>query len=274
MGINSAVDWFGGEVNAEQAERLAALYDLDAPHGPAAAIDWFRAIARRTGGPVLELGCGTGRVAIPLAQDGHDVVGLDRSPAMLARAERHARREGVTLRLVEGDMRSFSFSEAFPLIAIPFNTFLMLAPSDRWACLARVREHLAPTGLLAVDCFQPDPEHIVGHDGTVREEWTRHDPESGRDVTKFSSSRANVDQVDLRWWFEELDDDGHPTRWQRATSLHYMYRREAELMFSAAGFELEALHGDYDGSPAGSMSPKLLVVARRRERGAGRERRG
>ena len=274
MGISSAVDWFGSDVTAEQAERLAALYDLDNPHGPAAAIDWFRAIARRTGGPVLELGCGTGRVAIPLALDGHDVVGLDRSPAMLARAERHARREGVTLRLVEGDMRSFSFSEAFPLIAIPFNTFLMLAPSDRWACLARVREHLGPTGLLAVDCFQPDPEHIVGHDGTVREEWTRHDPESGRDVTKFSSSRANVDQVDLRWWFEELDDDGHPTRWQRATSLHYMYRREAELMFSAAGFELEALHGDYDGSPAGSTSPKLLVVARRRERGAGRERRG
>jgi len=274
MGITSAVDWFGGEVNAAQAERLAALYDLDGPQGPAAAIDWFRAIARRTGGPVLELGCGTGRVAIPLAQDGHEVVGLDRSPAMLARAERHARREGVSLRLVEGDMRSFSFSEAFPLIAIPANTFLMLAPSDRWACLARVREHLAPTGLLAVDCFQPDPELIVGHDGTVREEWTRHDPETGRDVTKFSSSRANVDQVDLRWWFEELDEDGHLTRWQRATTLHYMYRREAELMFSAAGFELDALHGDYDGSPAGSTSPKLLVVARRRERGAGRERRG
>ena len=77
-----ATDWFGGEVSAEQAERLAALYDLDAPHGPSAAIDWFRAIARRTGGPILELGCGTGRVAIPLAQDGHDVVGLDRSPAM------------------------------------------------------------------------------------------------------------------------------------------------------------------------------------------------
>jgi len=272
--IKSATDWFGGEVSPEQAERFAALYDLDVPHGPSAAIDWFRAIARRTGGPILELGCGTGRVAIPLAQDGHDVVGLDRSPAMLARAERHARREGVTLRLVVGDMRSFSFSEAFPLIAIPFNTFLMLTPDDRWACLARVREHLAPTGLLAVDCFQPDPELIVDKDGGVREEWTRRDVESGRDVTKFSSSRANVDQVDLRWWFEELDDEGHVTRWQRATTLHYLYRREAELLFSAAGFDLDALHGDYDGSPAGSASPKLLVVARRRERGAGRERRG
>jgi SAM-dependent methyltransferase len=269
----NAIDWFGADTSVEQAERFAALYDLDAPHGPDAAIDWFRAIARRTGGPVLELGCGTGRVAIPLARDGHDVVGLDRSEAMLARAERHARREGVNLRLVEADMRSFSFSEAFALIAIPFNTFLMLTPDERWACLARVREHLAPTGLLAVDCFQPDPERIAGQDGGVREEWTRHDPEAGRDVTKFSSSRANVDQVDLRWWFEEIDDEGRVRRWQRATTLHYLYRREAELMFAEAGFDLEALHGDYDGSPAGSASPKLLVVARRRERGAGRERR-
>ncbi|HKY49965.1 MAG TPA: class I SAM-dependent methyltransferase, partial [Candidatus Limnocylindria bacterium] len=189
------------------------------------------------------------------------------------RAERYARRESVSLRLVEGDMRSFSFSEAFALIAIPANTFLMLTPDDRWACLARVREHLAPNGLLAVDCFQPNPETIVGEDGGVREEWTRHDPESGREVTKFSSSRANVDQVDLRWWFEELDEQGRVTRWQRAATLHYMYRREADLMFSAAGFDLEALHGDYDGTPASGSSPKLLVVARRRERGAGRERR-
>jgi SAM-dependent methyltransferase len=274
MSVKTAIDWFGGDVSAEQAERFAALYDLDTPHGPDPAIDWFRAIARRTGGPVLELGCGTGRVAIPLAQDGHDVVGLDRSEAMLTRAERHARREGVSLRLVEGDMRSFSFSQSFPLIAIAFNTFLMLTPEERWGCLARVREHLAPTGLLAIDCFQPDPERIVGHDSTVREEWTRHDPESGHSVTKFSSSSANVDQVDFRWWFDELDGEGHITRWQRATTLHYLYRREAELLFAEAGFVTEALHGDYDGSPAGGSSPRLLVVARRRERGAGRERRG
>jgi SAM-dependent methyltransferase len=273
METPSAVDWFGGEVDAEQAERFAALYDLDVPHGPAAAIDWFRAIARRTGGPILELGCGTGRVAIPLAQDDHEVVGLDRSQAMLARAERHARREGVTLRLVEGDMRSFSFSEAFALIAIPFNTFLMLAPDDRWACLARAREHLGPTGLLAIDAFQPDPEKIAGVDGGVREEWTRHDAESGHDVTKFSSTRSDVDKTSFRWWFEELDDQGRVRRWQREATLHFLYRREAELMFPAAGFEIEALHGDYDGSPVSPGSPKLLVVARRRERGAGRERR-
>jgi SAM-dependent methyltransferase len=272
--MTSAIDWFGGDVSEEQAERLAALYDLDAPHGPSAAVDWFRAIARRTGGPILELGCGTGRVAIPLARDGHEVVGLDRSPAMLARAEKHARRESTDLRLVEGDMRSFSFSEAFALIAIPANTFLLLTPDERWSCLARVREHLAQTGLLAIDAFQPDPERIAGVDGGVREEWTRHDVETGREVTKFSSTRSDVDLTKFRWWYEELDDDGRVVRLQREATLHFLYRREAELLFPAAGFDIEALHGDYDGTPVSAASPKLLVVARRRERGVGRERRG
>lgn len=236
-------------------------------------MDWFRGLAKVTGGPVLELGVGSGRVAVPIAKDGHEVVGIDRSEAMLARAEARARRKGVRIRLLESDMRTFSLDEAFKLITIPFNTFLMLAPDDRWACLARAREHLAPVGRLAIDVFQPDPERIAGMDGAVVEDWTRRDPETDRDVTKFSSTRANVDGVTFRWWYDEVDGDGRVRRWQRETSLHYLYRREAELLLSAAGFQLESLHGDYDGSPAGPSSPRILIVARRRERGSGRERR-
>ncbi len=267
-----AVDWFGAAGSAADDERLAALYDLDARFDDP-GIDWLRGLARMTGGPVLELGVGTGRVAVPLAKDGHAVTGIDRSRAMLARAERYARRERTAVRLVEADMRSFSLDQAFALIAIPFNTFLMLAPDERWACLARCREHLAAAGRLAVDVFQPDPERIAGLDGGVREEWRRHDAETGRIVTKFSSTRANVDQVTLRWWFDEEDADGGVRRIGRETTLHYLYRREAELLFSAAGFEVELLHGDYDGAAVTPSSPKLLIVARRRERGMGRERR-
>ncbi len=226
-----------------------------------------------TGGPVLELGVGTGRVAVPLAKDGHEVVGIDRSEAMLARAEQRARRNGVRLRLLESDMRTFSLEQAFNLIAIPFNTFLMLTPDDRWACLARVREHLAPAGRLAIDVFQPDPNVIAGFDGGVIEDWTRRDLDTDREVTKFSSARANVDHTTFRWWYEEVDQDGRVRRWQRETTMYYLYRREAELLLGAAGLEIETLHGDYDGSPMTATSPKLLIVARRRERGSGLERR-
>jgi SAM-dependent methyltransferase len=267
-------DWLGADRAPADATRLAALYDLEtAALERAADVDWFCGLARRTGGPVLELGCGTGRVAVPIAQDGVQVVGLDWSAAMLERAERRARRAGVNIRWVEGDMRAFSFEGSFALIFIAFNSFLMLKPDDRWACLARVREHLAPRGRFALDVFQPDPEVIVGKEGGVVDEWERVDPETNRSVRKFSSSRANVDGVTYRMWYDEISDDGAVRRVEGTTTLHYLYRREAELLFPEAGFQIESLHGDYDGQPADARSRKLLIVAKRRERGTGRERR-
>src|SRR5512140_2431211 len=97
-----AVDWFGAEGSEADDERLAVLYDLDAPPGDA-GIDWFRGLAQMTGGPVLELGVGTGRVAVPLAKDGHEIVGIDRSRAMLARARERARAARAKLTLVDAD---------------------------------------------------------------------------------------------------------------------------------------------------------------------------
>jgi SAM-dependent methyltransferase len=267
-------DWQGDERDPSDAARLAALYDLDhAPLEGGPDVEWFGGLARRTGGPILELGCGTGRIAVPIAQDGHHIVGLDQSAAMLERAARRARRASVEVRWVEGDMRAFSFNESFALIFVAFNSFLMLGPDDRWACLARMREHLAPRGRVAIDVFQPDPEVVVGLDGGVIDEWERVDPESDRTVRKFSSSRANVDRVTQRIWYDETADDGTVRRVGGTTTLHYLYRREAELLFSEAGFKVETLHGDYDGNPADAQSRKLLIVAKRKERGQGRERR-
>jgi SAM-dependent methyltransferase len=267
-------DWQGTERDPSEAARLAALYDLDhAPLEGGPDVEWFSGLSRRTGGPILELGCGTGRITVPIAQDGHHIVGLDRSAAMLERAERRARRANVEIRWVEGDMRAFSFNEAFALVFVAFNSFLMLDPNDRWSCLARVREHLAPRGRVAIDVFQPDPEVVVGLDGGVVDEWERVDPESAGAVRKFSSSRANVDGVTQRIWYDETNNDGTVRRISGTTTLHYLYRREAELLFSEAGFVVETLHGDYDGNPADAQSRKLLAVAKRKERGQGRERR-
>ena len=226
-----------------------------------------------TGGPVLELGVGSGRVAVPVAKDGHEVVGIDRSPAMLARAAKRAKEQRTKLTLVEADMRSFSLERTFALITIPANTFLMLEPDDRWACLARCREHLTAHGRLAIDVLNPDPSIIAGLDGAVREDWRRSDPETGHPVTKFSSTRGNVEQTHFHWWFDEEMPDGSVRRIGRETTLHYLYRREAELLFPAAGFDIDTLHGSYDGGAAGGSSPKLLFVLRRKERGSGRERR-
>src|SRR2546425_1536990 len=261
-------DWQGADRDAGEAARLASLYDLaTAPSEVGPDVEWFSGLARRTGGPILELGCGTGRVAVPIAQDGHHVVGLDRSGAMLERAERRARRANVEVRWVEGDMRAFSFNEAFALVFVALNSFLMLHPNDRWSCLARVREHLAPRGRVAIDVFQPDPEVVVGLDGGVIDEWERVDPENARAVRKFSSSRANVDGVTQRVWYDEMADDGGVHRIGGTTTLHYLYRRETELLFSGAGVVIETLHRGFDGEPAGARSPQLPLRAQREERG-------
>jgi len=264
-------DWFGEQTNADESAKLAEFYDLVySPH--TAAADWCRGLAARSGGPVLELGCGSGRVAVPLASDGHRVVGLDRSPAMLERARARAARSAVELELHEGDVRDFSLDETFPLLVMVANTFLMLEPEDRWACLARAREHLAEGGRFAMHVFQPDPAKVAGSEGAVVEEGT-FETESGSRVTVSTSTRATVDRSTFSWTCDEVGADHLVRRYSRTTTLHYLYRREAELLFSAAGFSIESLEGDWDGSPADEHSPRLLIVARRRERGEGQERR-
>lgn len=266
-----SLDWFGQEVDRDTAARHAQLYDLSVAE--TADVDFFRQLARSAGGPVLELGCGTGRVAIPLAKDGHRVHGLDASRAMLDRARTKAQAAGVELTLHLGDMRDFALPEPFGLILVPANTFLILEAEDRPACLARIREHLDRDGRFVLDVFQPDPEKIAGLQGTLVHEWTRPDPETGKAVVAYSASHADVDGVQFSFIYEEVDERATGRRYVGAARLHYLYRRELELLLPACGFTLEAMYGSYELDPVTPRSPKLLTVARRRERGEGRDRR-
>lgn len=257
-------DWLGHDGTAEDAVRFARFYDLRYDdHSD--DIEWCRGLASRTGGPVLELGCGTGRVAVPLAGDGHRVVGLDQSSAMLDRARERARAAKVEATFALGDMRDYSLQETFPLILVLLNTFLMLEPDDRWAFLARAREHLSPGGILVIDVFQPDPERIASADGGVAEEG-RFDTGEGSNVTIFSSTQATVDRSVFTWTCDETASDAVVRRYSRTVILNYLYRREAELLLPAAGLEIERIHGDYDGNAADERSPRLIIVAGRRER--------
>lgn len=260
------VDWSGASVPPDEAQRAAALYDLDndAPlsaGGPGSDdVEWFRALALRSGGPVLEIGCGTGRISVPLALDGHRVVGLDRSAAMLARARR---RSGATLEVEyrEGDARVLALGEKFQLVVIAFNTFLEFEPEERAACLGSVRAHLGPRGRVALDVFQPDPTGIPAAEGVVVEDWTRRDPLTGHEITKFTSSRTSAERTLVSVRYDEVGDDRSVRRIQRRLTLHHLYRREAELLFARAGLPIESVHGDYDGSPADEHSARLLIVA-------------
>ncbi len=129
-------------------------------------VGFLRGLAEEVGGPVLELGCGTGRVAIPLAEAGLRVVGLDRSPHMLATAEakRRALPPAVRRRIefIEGDMTDFSLGRRFGLAFAAFRVFMSLPdPDAQRACLAAVRRHLRPGGLVVLDLFDPRLQWIA-----------------------------------------------------------------------------------------------------------------
>jgi SAM-dependent methyltransferase len=129
-------------------------YDLDLP--------LWRELADHEGSPVLDVGAGTGRVALDLARRGHEVVALDRDPALLdALRERGA---GLAITAVAADARDFAIDRSFPIVVVPMQTLQLLGGADgRARFLARAREHLTPGGLLAValadalECF--DEEH-------------------------------------------------------------------------------------------------------------------
>jgi ubiquinone/menaquinone biosynthesis C-methylase UbiE len=270
--VRPDADWLGESSDVEAARRLATFYDLqnDAKEDD---LPFFREMARRTGGPILELACGSGRLTVPLAREGHRIVGLDSSNAMLDRARRRAEAAGIRLHLIQADVRDFALPEPFRLIFIAYNSFLLIGPEQRATCLARVREHLGRDGLFVIDVFQPDPEKIAGKQGAVVHLWTRRETETGHMIAMSNASVADVDGADVVDFYDDIGEEGAARRYARSYRLHHVYRRELELLLAANGFAIEAMYGSYDLESVGPRSPKLLTVARRRERGEGYDRR-
>lgn len=231
-------------------------------------IPFYVDAARDADGLVLELGCGTGRVAVPIAEAGIDVVALDSSAAMLdvARAKAQSLAPGAgTLTLVQADMRDFSLDPGFALVIIPFRGFLsLLTVEDQISALQNIKRHLAPRGKLAFNIFVPDLDRLT-QEGEV--------PYHYRDVTDLDagsrlvlwnqSSYDNHNQViDTRMIIEELDGDGAVARrLYRDFRLRYVHRWEMHHLLELCGFEVLDLYGDFDRSPFDETSAEMVWVA-------------
>jgi SAM-dependent methyltransferase len=236
-------------------------------------VDFFLSLAKEAharGHPVLELACGTGRVAIPIARAGVRVVGLDLRPGMLAvAAEKSAGLEHV--RWVAGDMRDFALPERFGLIFIPFRSFQhLLTVDDQLACLARVRAHLAPGGRFALDIFNPNilaiAEGIGSGRGNLRKRHDDYTNENTGRLTKAWETRAYrtaTQEVESDWLDEELNEAGVVvSRVYRGLRLRYLFRYEVEHLLARAGFEVEALYGDCFRSQFEDTSPEMIWIAK------------
>lgn len=248
---------------------LARLYDVDLLEDPG-DVDLYLALARRAAGPVLELACGSGRLAIPLAAAGHAVTGVDLDAAMLDRARRAAGTAAPAtlrgLRVVEADLVDLRLADAgiYRLAFIGLNSLFLLASRDRQrAALETLARHLAPGGLAVVDVWQPDAEDLARFDGRVMLEYARTDPETGNLVVKTSSAQYDPTSqiVELTTRYEEGRPGEAPVRWLRVDRLRLISADELTGLAGDVGLHVETLAGGYDLEPIGPASERAILLA-------------
>lgn len=253
------------------ADAFARLYDLDLAEDPG-DLDLYLALAARTGGPVLELAAGTGRLSVPLAVAGFAVTGVDTDPAMLARARRRADEAGIAVgrrvRLVQGDARTVRLAEpgAFGLAFIGLNSiFLVGGRADQAAVAATLAAHLAPGGLAVMDAWLPDADDLSRYDGRVVLEWVRDDPLTGRTVTKSGSAAWDpaTGRVRLTTIFEEGRPGEPAVRWIRTDDLRLVGPDGLAAFAEAAGLQVERLAGGYDLDPLAPGADRVVLLARK-----------
>jgi SAM-dependent methyltransferase len=241
---------------------IADYYDLDLGDYQE-DIPLYENLARRTGLPVLELGVGTGRVAIPLAEAGFSVVGVDSSEPMLAVARSKLDKAlSRHLRLILAEIEGVSLDESFGLILCPLGGFLHLNSQDKQIrALECARRHLAAGGLVALDLPSLEATEWEPGDRGLILEWTRERLD-GTLVSKFASVAADrARQVQrVTHIYEEWTATGSRRR-VASFELRYVHRFEMELLLAQAGLKVDGLYGSYDLEPYDSHSPRMVFLA-------------
>jgi len=234
-------------------------------------VAFYVALAKKTGGPVLEYGIGNGRIAIPMARSGAEVTGVDHSRPMLADLRARLAREPpevrARVRAVRGDLRTARIGRRFPLIVATFNTALHLYTRyDVEQFLACVRLHLAPRGRFVVDLSMPSPADLARDPSRpFRAPRFRH-PTAG--VVVNNRERFDYDPVRqvlfVAMEFEAVDDPSHA--WMTPLSHRQFFPAEWEALLHYNGFEVDRVDGDFFGSPLSKSSDVMIWHTRRRVR--------
>lgn len=260
-----------GTTPLDQGRNDADYYDYYALGTPG-DVEFYVQQALSAGGAVLELGCGTGRVTIPTARAGVEIVGLDLSPQMLVAAAAKAQKETQPVRSrlewVEGNMRTFSLSRKFALITMPFRSFqCMLTVDDQLQCLAAAARHLEPGGRLAFDVFDPDINYVSAHLGPLGEAMKLHarftySPTGGEvlvwETTDYDQSQQVLTQIRT---FEELRADHvGSVRLHSGIAMRYTFRYEMEHLLRLAGYEVAELYCDFTRSGYQPGSDQVWVA--------------
>ena len=254
----------------DQYGRTARWYDLLYRAKAPDDLGFYLERARQADGDVLELGCGTGRITLPLAGAGHSVTGLELSRAMLDQFE--AKLAGVEdavrgrISLAAGSMADFELGRKFALVIIPFRAFQhLLTVEEQKSCLACIRRHLAPGGRFVFNAFEPNIGYMLKMGGL--EDWTGDADEADEAgavrVRRSFKVRHNLSTqvIDIDWRIEVLDLLGtlQQTLFEQM-QLRWIYRYEARHLLELCGLRIVEALADYDGTALGRAQRELIFV--------------
>lgn len=248
-------------------KRLALYYDLEY-EGFDEDIEFYRQYAALHGSPVLDLACGTGRVAVPLARHGFEVTCLDKSEAMLERARGNINRAGVQskIRLVHADMADFTLpgQGLFGLAIVPLGSFSHLENiSSQTDCLASIHKALRDGGGLVIDLANPLCALYPESSGELIYQCTL--TMEGSQVRKFVSRVTHLAEQceEVLLIYDAAGADGVIHRTADAFTLRYPFRFEMELLLERSGFEVQDVFGSYELDGYSSDSERMILVARK-----------
>jgi SAM-dependent methyltransferase len=221
-------------------------------------------LAQEYGGPVLELACGTGAKAIPLAQSGLDVTGIDSSTAMLAEARRKAAAANVAITWHQADMRSFQLGERYPLILLLANSIChLLTYADLEACLAAVKDHLAPGGRFIVRVFVPNVALLCKGPDERGPYGSYADPDSGERVVITNASRYDAaTQIRHNQLFYRVGNGDEVAAGELPMRMYFP--QELDALFHYNGFAIEHKYGDDQRTPFNAASTDQIFILTRR----------
>ncbi len=238
------------------------IYDLEnhefEPDG-----SFFLSFAQKLGGPVLELGCGTGRVTIPLAQNGVDITGLDVVMAMIERAKQKA--GALPIQWIIADARSFQLERPFRLIFETGSVFQhILTRSDQEAFLAQVRKHLEKDGRFITTLMFPHPDMLTSVE--TEKEWFTCENHAGQKIRVSGTEHYDpIRQVKLETAYRRwVDDKGQEILRLAPLSLRYIFPQEMETLLYYNGFQVLERFGDWDSSPLTNTSRLVIFVCQKR----------
>jgi len=242
------------------------LYDSVPLYAARRDVDFYVEQAKAASGPVLELGCGTGRILVPIARAGGTIAGVDSSSQMLARCKEKLAAEAATVQarvtLQQRDIRDFALGAKYALIIAPFRVVQQLARiDDQLRFLVAVARHLAPTGRFIFDVFNPRFDALTSADGVEREDTPELRLPDGRTLRR-SARVARVRWIDQVSETELIYYVGDK-RYVQAFDMRWYLAAELQHLLARGGFRVRAMYGDFGRGPLADGSPDIVTIAER-----------